>query len=204
MDQDNKHPKETPGEDLMSEHGILNRILLIYEESIKRFNAPEKSFNPDVLKESVNIIRTFIEDYHEKTEENYIFPKFEEAGKMVDLVSMLRIQHQVGRNLTDNVLNIIMAPELKLNLQNKKIIEVNLQNFISMYRVHESREDTELFPEFRHLVTVQEYALLGELFEEKEHNLFGIHGFKNILTRITDMEKELDIYDLAKFIPKDQ
>src|SRR5258705_695626 len=62
----------SPPEDLMQEHGLLNRILLIYDTCrIHLIN--KESFPFEVLSNSAGIIRTFAEDYHEKQEENYLF-----------------------------------------------------------------------------------------------------------------------------------
>ena len=48
----------------------------------------------------------FVEEYHEKNEEKYIFPEFERAKKMVDLVDILKSQHQAGRAVTAEVLRL--------------------------------------------------------------------------------------------------
>src|SRR5215831_4071077 len=65
-----EEPEEdvSTNEDLMREHGILNRILLIYDETIRRIQANEK-FDPAIVVKSAGIIKSFIEDYHEKLEE---------------------------------------------------------------------------------------------------------------------------------------
>lgn len=42
---------------------------------------------------------------------------------------------------------------------------------------------------------------LAEQFEEKEHALFGEGGFQTILGQVTDLEKELGIYELSQFTP---
>src|SRR5215813_10728452 len=89
----------TPAEDLMREHGALNRILLIYDEAVARIDA-KKEFPPEVLASAAAIVRRFIEEYHEKLEEDHLFPHFEKAGKLTDLVSVLKQQHAAGRNLT--------------------------------------------------------------------------------------------------------
>ncbi len=91
-----------PAEDLMREHGVLNRLLLIYEEAIRRIGARQE-FAPRVLSEAAGIVRRFIEEYHEKSEEESLFPRFEKAGKLVDLVAVLRQQHQAGRRVTAEV-----------------------------------------------------------------------------------------------------
>src|SRR5262245_24285157 len=90
-------------EDLMREHGVLNRILLVYEEGLRRLRAKE-DVPPDVFHKPATLVRRFVEDYHEKLEENFIFPEFEKQKKLVDLVKTLRDQQQAGRRVTDVVL----------------------------------------------------------------------------------------------------
>jgi hypothetical protein len=70
-----------------------------------------------------------------------------------------------------------------------------------MYRPHEAREDTVVFPEFKTLITEKEYDKLGDEFEDREHQLFGTEGFEGVLVKIADIEKSLGIYDLSKFTP---
>src|SRR5437016_4631768 len=66
----------TAPEDLMKEHGVLNRCLLIYEEGIRRLQAKEE-VRPEVFRHTAELIKKFVEEYHEKNEEKYIFPVFE-------------------------------------------------------------------------------------------------------------------------------
>src|SRR5579862_3256150 len=60
----------TAPEDLMKEHGVLNRCLLIYEEGIRRIEV-HQDVPADVFQQTAQIIQKFVEDYHEKNEENY-------------------------------------------------------------------------------------------------------------------------------------
>src|SRR5207244_5316874 len=85
-EKDKKNDKDKKGkeeeevsapEDLMREHGVLNRILLIYEQGLKRLHATEE-VPPEVLSKTANLVRKFVEDYHEKHEENSIFSEIEE------------------------------------------------------------------------------------------------------------------------------
>jgi hypothetical protein len=77
-----EEPEEdvSTNEDLMREHGVLNRVLLIYDEAMRRIQAKEK-FDPAVITKSAGLIKSFIEDYHEKLEEDHIFPRFEAYGE---------------------------------------------------------------------------------------------------------------------------
>jgi len=79
-EKEGEEKEVSPPEDLMQEHGVLNRILLIYDCcKIKLLN--KETFSPSIIPDAAAIIRTFIEDYHEKQEENYLFPRFKKANQ---------------------------------------------------------------------------------------------------------------------------
>ena len=197
---DKQEEEISPAEDLMREHGVLKRVLLIYGEAIRRIDEKE-DLSPDALLESARIIRSFIEDYHEKLEENFLFPRFRKAGKLTDLVDVLLQQHQGGRKLTDITMQFATNQALKNENDRRKLAE-SLRGFIRMYNPHEAREDTVLFPEFRKIVSGHEYDSLGEDFEKKEHELFGEDGFEKMVDKVARIEKQLGIYDLSQFTPK--
>lgn len=191
----------SPAEDLMREHGVLNRTLLIYEEALRRLAAKKPDLKPEVLHDTASLLRHFIEDYHEKLEENYLFPRFEKAGQHIDLIQVLRQQHDTGRLVTDRILQLATLSALKTPTERAQLADA-MRQYIRMYRPHESREDTVLFPTLRKIITPHEYDALGEEFEKKEHQLFGEGGFDKIVDQVASLEKALGIYDLARFTPK--
>jgi hemerythrin-like domain-containing protein len=148
---------------------------------------------------SAAIIRQFVEDYHEKQEENYLFPRFKKANQLTDLVNVLLQQHQAGRTLTDKIMHLSKASPMSEN-DSKQLIDA-LTAFNVMYRPHEAREDTVLFPAFRKIVSNNEYDSLGEEFENNEHKLFGEDGFEMMVGKVADIEKQLGIYELTQFTP---
>lgn len=190
----------SPAEDLMREHGVLRRVILIYEESLRRLGGGER-VPPQTLAGGAQIIRRFIEDYHEKLEEQFLFPRFERAGKLLDLVGVLRDQHAKGRQLTAEVLRLA-TPESLSSPDSVASLTRTLQLFIRMYGPHAAREDTVLFPALRQVVSANEYDALGEDFERKEHELFGADGFEGAVEEVATLEKALGIYELSSFTPR--
>jgi hypothetical protein len=77
-----------------------------------------------------------------------------------------------------------------------------MEQFIRMYRPHEAREDTVLFPAFHKIVTPHEYDALGEMFEKREHQLFDEDGFERMVDKVSSLEKVLGINDLSQFTPR--
>ena len=198
--KESKEIEVGPPEDLMREHGVLKRVLLIYSEVLRRIDA-KQDFPPEALADSTRIIRSFVEDYHEKLEEDFLFPRFEKANLLVDLVNVLRAQHQAGRQVTDVTIRLANLQSLKNESERSQLI-TSMQQFIRMYNPHEAREDTILFPAFRKIVSAHEFDSLGEDFEKKEDELFGEDGFEKVVDKVAGIEKGLGIYDLAQFTPK--
>jgi hemerythrin-like domain-containing protein len=152
------------------------------------------------LGDASGIIRSFIEDYHEKLEEDYIFPRFEKANRQVDLVKTLKAQHDAGRRITSRIRSI--AGSATFDGQTRSELTTLISEFIRMYRPHAAREDTVLFREFPDVVGSSEYKKLGEIFEDREHKLFGENGFVKTVDKVAAIERDLGIYGLFQFTPK--
>lgn len=129
---------------------VLDRVLLLYEAGMRKYSVSE-DFDPALVTQAAEIIRDFINNYHEKSEEEHVFPRFEKAGKMMDLVGVLLRQHEAGRKVTETILRL--APTGRSNADDRKQLVSAMQSFITMYRPHAAREDTDLFPKLKDLVT---------------------------------------------------
>jgi len=132
-----KEAEVGPPEDLMREHGVLKRVLLIYGEVLRRIDT-KQDFPPEAVADAARIIRSFVEDYHEKLEEDFLFPRFEKANLLVDLVKVLRTQHQAGRQVTDVTMRFANLQSLK-NESERGQLSASMQQFIRMYNPHEAR-----------------------------------------------------------------
>src|SRR3954447_22922813 len=58
-------PEVGPIEDLMREHGVLRRALVVYRECATRLRK-RQDVPPDVLQRTAKLFHAFGEDYHEK------------------------------------------------------------------------------------------------------------------------------------------
>jgi len=104
--------------------------------------------------------------------------------------------------LTANIRELAGTATLKYVSTDSEKLADALRSFLRMYRPHEAREDTVLFPALRSIVSAHEYAALGDDFEEKEDKLFGDEGFFKVGDQVSQLEKKLGMYDLAQFTPK--
>ena len=188
----------TPPEDLMREHGVLDRVLLVYEAGIHKL-ASKEDFDPALLTQSATIVRDFIHDYHEQSEEHYVFPRFQQANQLTDLVGTLLDQHRAARRVTERVLQL--APNSRTDADARRQVTAQITAFITMYRPHAAREDTDLFPQLGKLVSTHEYDAMAEDFENEEHRKFGEDGFEKMAARVAQLEQSMGIHDLKQFTP---
>jgi len=197
-ERDEGESEISASEDLMREHGVLHRLLLVYEASRAQL-AGAAEFRAAPLHQAAGIVQRFIEQYHEKLEEDHVFPRFEKAGRLVELVSVLRQQHAAGRVLTQTVLEQTASGPASAH---REALTRAIDAFVRMYRPHAAREDTVLFPALRQIASASELADLGERFEDVEHERFGEGGFDAVVTEVAEIERRLGIHDLAEFTPK--
>jgi len=79
-----------------------------------------------------------------------------------------------------------------------------MQAFIIMYRRHAAREDTDLFPKLREIVSAHEFDAIGEDMEKREVQKFGEDGFEKMAAHVAEIEGSVGIPDLRQFTPQGQ
>jgi hemerythrin-like domain-containing protein len=194
-DDDESGDEIGPLEDLMREHGVLRRVLLIYEEGLHRI-AARQDFPGNPFLVGAQLIRKFIEDYHEKNEEKFIFPKMQNSvGEARHDVPVLLRQHLAGRTITDSIIRVSTV-----NAKDNRLVDL-VPQFIRMYRPHAAREDTVVFPAFHKAIGEKQLDEIGEQMERQEEKLFGEGGFAKIVEAVAEEERALGIYELDRFTP---
>src|SRR5712691_1632650 len=187
-----------PAEDLMREHGVLRRVMFLYDEAARRLDGNETP-PLDALGAGAGIVKRVIEDYHEKLEENFVFPRLEKAKKLTDLTATLRRQHEAGRTVTAEIARL--SKGTLADADRREFADL-LRIFNRMYRPHAAREDTVLFPAFHDLVGEKAYKELGDQFEDEEKRKLGDQGFEGAVAQVAKLEEQFGMADLAQFTPR--
>ena len=197
-DKEGAEPEVTATEDLMREHGVLRRALLVYQETATRMRGGV-TIPPEPLQKTAKLFRVFGEEYHEKKlEEAYIFPAVKKAGgAAAGYADILIAQHQRGREITDFILTATAGP--KISTSDAKSFEAALESLVRMYEHHAAIEDTVVFPGWKQTLDPTQLDEMNEKFEDIEHEQFGEDGFENALKQMADIEQSLGLSDLAQF-----
>ncbi len=198
VENDGKEAEVTATEDLMREHGILRRALLVYQETAAQLQA-SVTIPSAPLQRTAKLFRDFGEEYHEKKlEEVYIFPAVKKAGGAAGgYADVLIAQHQRGREITDFILAATAGP--KISTSNLKSFAAALESLVRMYEHHAAIEDTVVFPAWKQTLNSEQLDEMNDKFEDIEHEQFGDDGFENALKQIAEIEQSLGLSDLARF-----
>jgi hemerythrin-like domain-containing protein len=184
-------------EDLMREHGVLRRILLVYRESAAQLRSSSARPDPKPLHQAATLFRDFGEEYHEKKlEEAHLFPVIRKAGGPAAAdIDVLITQHNRGREITD----FILAETRKAAIPDAQRLVGVLDAFALMYQNHAAREDTITFPAWKDALSEHQLDDMAEMFEDIEHQQFGKDGFEDAVKQIGEIETALGFADLAQF-----
>ncbi len=198
--EDHEDEKEVSAvEDMMREHGVLRRALLVYGETAARLRAEAGAIDPKPLNDAAMLFRTFGEDYHERAlEEPYVFPVVRKAGgSAAALPDILVAQHDRGREVTDYILSV--TGKAAIGAGDVEPLARALQTLALMYQNHAAREDTIVFQAWKDALSAKQLDEMGETFEEIEHRQFGKDGFDDAVGKIALIKEALGYADLAQF-----
>ena len=188
----------TPMEDLACQHAVARRVLLVYQMGAGGA-AGSAQMPMQSLTTAATMIRSMVEDFHAKFEEDYVFPLFQKAGKLTDLVSTLRDQHAVGRRLTDSILQAIQGPAANAPTE---ALTRNLMAYVHMIQAHTAYEETLLYPQIRAIASDADYERLQATLQDADRTKLGPEGVPGLLNKVADLERSAGIMGLAQFTPK--
>lgn len=196
----NAMPKDamTPMEDLTSQHALVGRILLVYQMSASK-DAGMTPPSPKVLATAAGMIRSAVDEYHVRIEEDYLFPLFEKSGQTANLVSTLRQQHAAGKRLNDTILQMASA---STGSAGAEALAPHLLAYSRMIQAHTAYEETLLYPQIRSTLSDTDYDRLQRTMQEMSSKKLGPEGFAGMLAKVAELEKSAGITGLAQFTPK--
>jgi hemerythrin-like domain-containing protein len=194
-------PEVTAAEDLMREHGVIRRALLVYAHVTGTLRKAPASVDVAALRATARLFRAFGEDYHEKMlEEQHIFPVVRKMkGEAARYPDILVAQHARGREITDYVLTLTGAE--RLGRGHDEPLARALEGLVLMYQHHAAREDTVVFPAWKTNFSNAELDQIGDQFEAIERKMFGQDGFEDAVRKIGSIEASFGLTDISQFTP---
>jgi hemerythrin-like domain-containing protein len=200
-EKEGDEPEVTATEDLMREHGVIRRALLVYWELAEKIRKSPGSIDAAALHKTAQLFRTFGEDYHERMlEEQHIFPIVQKMkGEAAKYPDILVAQHRIGREITDYTLAVTNSS--RISVQHGEPLAKALEGLVRMYENHAAREDTIVFPAWKKNFSNKQLDELSDQFEDIEHKMFGKDGFEDAEKTISGIEATFGFTDISQFNP---
>ncbi len=200
--QEQPEPEVTATEDMMREHGVIRRALLVYSQLADKLRSSPGSVDAAALHKTAQLFRTFGEDYHERMARGaaYFSHRPQDEGRSREISRHLIAQHQRGREITDYTLAVTECC-LKSACSHGEPLARVLEGFVRMYENHAAREDTIVFPAWKTNFSNKQLDELSDQFEDIEHKMFGKDGFEDAEKTISGVEATFGFADIAQFTP---
>jgi hemerythrin-like domain-containing protein len=186
-------------EELMRDHGVVQRLGLVYDHLADRLEAGEDIPRGSLLNAS-QLVDEFVAGYHEYLEEKFIFPLVEDHEEFSELISVLRRQHIRGRRLSSQCYSLAAGGDLRDATRRGDLIGAARSHTV-MFRAHTARENTDLFGALHTLLSVKEFLTLRDKFSHAREEKLGEASFAEISGRLAEIEKELGIHALSEYTP---
>ena len=186
-------------EDMMREHGVLRRILVVYRETAGLLRADAAKVDAGAIVAAADLFRRFGEDYHEhKLEEEHVFPAVRKAGgEAAGLIDTLVAQHRRGREI-----NLYLAERCRTGRVGSGDVEPlarAMESFARMYEKHAAMEDTVVFQTWKKSLSPHALDEASEEFERIEREQFKGDGFDMGVAEVARIEQRLGLSDLARY-----
>jgi len=194
-----REDNDTAIEILARQHGVLRRALAILEEIRGGMDA-RMDLPPEIVYGTVEIVRLFVVEHHQKLEESRIYSLFDSANKMSGLTRVLREQHAASSRLTEILKGLCSGFSAK-DLEKRRTMGSAIHQFCRMNQAHVDREDTMLFPLLRRSMPPKAYDELNVALLKSETEFLGQNGYEETIRKLAGYENMLGIGDLSSFTP---
>jgi hemerythrin-like domain-containing protein len=184
-------------ERLMSEHGVVQRLMICFDEAAGKLETDAPVPASAVLGAGA-IVDEFVEAYHEELEEQHIFKALDGQEDLAPLILTLRRQHAAGRTLAGRIIEISGEGAL-IETGRRRALAAFCSQYARMYRAHAAYEDTVLVPGLRSLLGPDAFADLNGQVREFARATLGTSGLDDVLGRVNAVQQELGIGRLEDF-----
>jgi hemerythrin-like domain-containing protein len=183
-------------EELASEHGMLDRIMLAMDRKLKMAGAGGKA-DLSVINMGCGMIKQLVDQHHMVVEEEHIYPRFENT-ELADFADVLKNQHNEMRKMVSRMENLSKTGAVRDRSEMEELNRL-FRDFHDMVMAHAAWEQTVLFPVMAGTWSKDELEELKEKQEEHEKKLLGKDATEKAYTMLMDLEKSAGISGLDDF-----
>ena len=176
-----------PTEELMKEHRVIERMLVVVSKAADRLNAGQK-VDRDVFVGAADFLKNFADRCHHGKEEKLLFVKMVErgvSGEVGPIAVMLR-EHEDGRA---HVRKIAELSSKEVDDRSRSELVNHVKAYANLLGQHIQKEDKILYPMADQLLTSDDQDELEKGFLEVEEKVMGPGVHERYHHMIEELEK---------------
>ncbi|HEY4698768.1 MAG TPA: hemerythrin domain-containing protein [Nitrososphaerales archaeon] len=182
-----------PIDALMHEHRMIERLMNVLNESIRRVEAGAE-VDVDLFEKSIDFIKNFADRCHHMKEEGELFSIFAQKGIPDEggPIGMMLKEHHIGRDYVrgmDDGLRRYRAGDKS----QAKVLTQNAKGYIDLLSQHIMKEDNILYPMGNRLLSNADRKKLSSRFEEIETVEMGGGVHEKYHHLVDDLENRIGL-----------
>lgn len=160
-------------EALEQEHRTIEKVLAVMARLQEQLDL-NHDIDAEVLRDLLQFMRIFCDQFHQAREESFLFPLLEERGIPATgcPISILKSEHEKALHLV-NELSESTAAYLADRRAGKPSLKEALHNLVSFFPGHIWKEDYLLFPMAEKVLSPSDQVMLLQQFDLAELDLGG-------------------------------
>ena len=178
-----------PTEDLMNEHRVIERMLVVVSRAADRLNEG-REVGSEVFVGAADFFKNFADRCHHGKEEKLLFKKMMErgvSGEVGPIAVMLR-EHEDGRA---HVRKIAELSARKLDERSRTELIKHAKAYVDLLGQHIQKEDNILYPMANQILTSEDQKELEKGFDEVEEKIMGPGVHERYHHMIEEWEEKL-------------
>ena len=178
-----------PTDDLMNEHRVIERMLVVMSKAADRIEKNEK-VDPSVFVGAADFLKNFADKCHHGKEENLLFKKMVERGLPSESgpIAVMLHEHEDGRAHVRTIAEL--SKKRSDGYVAKELVE-HVRGYVELLGQHIQKEDTILYPIADQVLTHADQKELEAGFEEVEEKVMGPGVHERYHKMIEDFEKKV-------------
>lgn len=191
---------------ISNEHRSMWQVSVMLEELCKQCADPTQKPDAALFEEILDYIEQYIERVHQPKEETYLYRAVSERTREgAEMIEQFRREHAQSPEIVAS-LRRQLHRLVKHFPEGRKQFHADLESYISLLRSHIKREEAELFPLARRILTDVDWDEIDSAFADSRDPQFGEESkaeFRAMLSRIVNEAPAPVGFGLARAERKD-
>jgi len=158
---------------IQAEHGGQAAVLQCLDNLARDIELKGKAPDFVLVHLIVAYIREFLDRFHHPKEDAYLFKALSKrCPEIIPTLDALAVEHETGPLLLDALERALKGYEMNGSIAYPSFRDA-VHSYVAFERAHMMREETEVLPSAREMLTKEDWDVIDAIFTANEDPIFG-------------------------------